>query len=53
MEGLNNETTNKLTPWIRVLEKLTGLLIMKKFLAFCGSRRFMTALTSACNVSLS
>jgi hypothetical protein len=36
-----------LTPWCRVLlEKLTGLQLVKKFPAFCGIRRFITALTS-------
>jgi len=36
-----------LTPWCRVLlEKLTGLQLVKKFLAFHGIRRFITALTS-------
>ena len=36
------------TAWSRVLlEKLTGLQLVKKFPAFCGTRRFITALTSA------
>ena len=36
-----------LTPWCRVLlEKLTGLQLVKKFPAFHGTRRFITALTS-------
>ena len=36
-----------LTPWCRVLlEKLTGLQLVKKFPAFHGPRRFITALTS-------
>jgi len=39
--------TYLLTPWCRVLlEKLTGLQLVKKFPAFCGTRRFITALTS-------
>ena len=43
-----------LTPWCRVLlEKLTGLQLVKKFPAFHGSRRFITALTSVRHVSLS
>ena len=34
------------TPWCRVLlEKLTGLQLVKNFLAFHGTRRFITALT--------
>ena len=43
-----------LTPWCRVLlEKLTGLQLVKKFPAFYGTRRFITALTSARQLSLS
>ena len=37
--------TYLLTPWYRVLlEKLTGMLLVKKFPAFHGTRRFITAL---------
>ena len=43
-----------LTPRCRVLlEKLTGLQLVKKFTAFHGTRRFITALTSARQLSLS
>ena len=50
---LANET-NIHTPWCRVLlEKLTGLQQVKKFPAFHGTRRFITALTSVRNLSLS
>jgi hypothetical protein len=43
-----------LTPWSRVLlEKLSGLQLVKKFPAFYGTRRFITALTSARHPSLS
>ena len=43
-----------LTPWCRVLlEKLTGLQIVKKFPAFHGTRRFITVLTSVRHLSLS
>jgi hypothetical protein len=43
-----------LTPWSRVsLEKLTGLQLVKKFPAFYGTRRFLTAITSSRHVSLS
>ena len=43
-----------LTPWCRVLlEKLTGLQLVKKFPAFHGTRRFITALTSLRHPSLS
>ena len=46
--------TYLLTPWCRVLlEKLTGLQIFKKFPAFHGTRRFITALTSFLQLSLS
>ena len=43
-----------LTPWCRViLQKLTGLQLFKKFPAFHGTRRFITALTSVRQLSLS
>ena len=43
-----------LTPWCRVLlEKLTGLQLVKKFPAFHRTRRFITALTSIHHLSLS
>ena len=43
-----------LTPWSRVLlEKLTGLQLVKNFPAFYGTQRFYTALTSARQLSLS
>jgi hypothetical protein len=43
-----------LTPCSTVLlEKLTGLQLVKKFPAFYGNRRFLTALTSARHLSLS
>ena len=43
-----------LTPWCRVLlEKLTGLQLVKKFPTFHGTRRFITALTSFRHLSLS
>jgi hypothetical protein len=42
-----------LTPWCRVLEKLTGFQLIKKFPAFHGTRRFITALTSVRHLSLS
>jgi deferrochelatase/peroxidase EfeB len=46
--------TYLLTPWRRVLlEQLTGLLLVKKFPAFHGTRRFITALTSVRHLSLS
>ena len=43
-----------LTPWCWVLlEKPTGLQLVKKFPAFHGTRRFITALTSVRQLSLS
>ena len=43
-----------LTPWCRVLlEKLTGLQLVKKFPAFHGTRRLFTVLTSVRHLSLS
>ena len=43
-----------LTAWCRVLlEKLTGLQLVKKFPAFHGTRKFITALTSVRHLSLS
>jgi len=43
-----------LTPRCRVLlEKLTGLQLVKKFTAFHGTRRFITALTTVRQLSLS
>jgi len=46
--------TYLLTPWSRVLlEKLTGIKLVKKFSAFYGTRRFISAFTSAHHLSLS
>ena len=46
--------TYLLTPWCRVLlEKLTGLQLVKKLPAFHGTRRFITALTSVRHLPLS
>jgi len=43
-----------LTPCSTVLlEKLTGSQPFKKFPTFYGTRRFITAFTSACHLSLS
>jgi len=48
------ELTYLFTPWCRVLlEQLTGLQLVKKFPAFHGTRRFITALTSVHHLSLS
>ena len=46
--------TYLLTPWSRVLlEKLASMQLVKKFPAFYGTRRFLTALTSARHLSVS
>ena len=46
--------TYLLTPWCRVLlEKLTGLQLVKKFPTFHGIRRLIIALTSVRHLSLS
>jgi hypothetical protein len=43
-----------LTAWSRVLlEKQTGLQLVKKFLAFYGTRKFITVFISARHLSLS
>jgi hypothetical protein len=45
--------TYLLTPWIWVLVKLTGFQLVKKFPTFYGTRKFITAFTSALHLSLS
>jgi hypothetical protein len=46
--------TYLLNPWCRLLlEQLTGLQLDKKFPAFHGARRFITALKSVRHLSLS
>jgi len=53
-QRFDHQQITSLTPWCRVLlEKLTGLQPVKKFPAFHGTRRFITALTSVCHLSLS
>ena len=52
--NLFTEYTYLLIPWCRVfLKKLTGSQLVKKFPAFHGTRRFITALTSVRHLSLS
>jgi len=54
VEGRSRNQHYLLTPWCRVLlEKQTGLQLVKKFPAFHGTRRFITALTSVRHLSLS
>jgi hypothetical protein len=50
---IEEEYTYLLTPWSRVLEKLTGCQLVKKFPAFYETQRFITALTSPHHLSLS
>ena len=46
--------TDLLAPWSRaLLEKLTGSQLVKKFPIFYGTRKFITAFTSARHLSLS
>jgi hypothetical protein len=48
------EQLSSLTPWSRVfLEELTSSQLVKKFYAYYGTRRFITAFTSARHLSLS
>ena len=42
-----------LTPWTRVLGKLTNSQLVKKFPTFYGTQRFITAFIRACQLSLS
>ena len=54
LKSLTYLLTYLLTPGCRVLlEKLTGLQLVKKFPAFHGTRRFITAHTSVHHLSLS
>ena len=54
MRGYTYLLTYLLTPWCRVLlEKPTSLKLVKKFPAFHGTRRFITALTSIRHLSVS
>jgi hypothetical protein len=51
---LSRSITYLLTPRTTVLlEKLTGSQLVKKFPTFYGTRKFITAFTSACHLSLS
>jgi hypothetical protein len=51
---LDRSVYGGLTPWSRgLLEKLTVSQLVKKFPAFYGTRRFITAFTRARHLSLS
>ena len=53
VRGRNGDIV-QLTPWSRVLpEKLKSPELLKKFPAFYGTRRFVTAFTTARHLSLS
>ena len=53
-QQIEHYSTHALTPWSRVLlEKLTGFQLVKKFLTFYGTWRFITTFTTACHLSLS
>ena len=46
--------TDLFTPWTTVLlEKLTGLQLVKKFPTYHGTRKFITAFTNTRHMSLS
>jgi hypothetical protein len=50
---LSRHTFQYFTPWSTVpLEKVTVSKLIKKFLAICGTRRFITAFSSANHLSL-
>ena len=52
--NVTEHRTYLLTPWSRVLlEKLIGSQLVKKFPAFYGTRKIITAVTSARHLSLS
>jgi hypothetical protein len=42
-----------LTPWSRFIQKLTGSQLVKKFIAFYGTRKFNYVITNARHLSLS
>ena len=54
LDNATNEITKELTQFNTVLcQKLDGLQILQKFLAFNRSRKFTTAFTRAHHLSLS
>jgi len=53
IENFKPVYTYLLTPGCRVLEKLTGLQLVKKFPAFHRTQKFITTLTSVRHLSLS
>ena len=56
LQSLTHSPTHSLTHsllGVRVLETITGIQLVKKFPEFYGTRRFITAFTSAHHLSLS
>jgi hypothetical protein len=56
LQGVQEEKkilTYLLNPWSKVLEMRTGSQIVKKFPAFCGTRRFFATFETAHHLSLS
>ena len=51
--SVGENCSHLLIPWSRVLDKPTRYQLVKKFPAFYGTRRFITAFTSARHLSLS
>jgi len=49
---MHASTTPSLTPWSTVFQELTGSQLVKKVPAFCGTRKFITAFTSARHLSV-
>ena len=46
---MDTDVTKQLTPWSRFSPgKLTGHKLVKKLLAFCGTRMFITSFARAC-----
>jgi hypothetical protein len=52
-EDITEILTKQLTPWSRVLEKLTVTQLVKKFPTFYGTQMFITVSTRAYHWSLS
>jgi len=50
---MDTDVTKQLTPWSRVIPgKLTGPKLVKKLLAFCGTRMFITSFARARHLSI-
>jgi hypothetical protein len=53
MNNINSLLSSQLTPWSRVLEKLTVTQSVMEFPTFYGTHRYITMFTTACHQSLS